>query len=169
MGLFDRLLPPTDHVDEIVSAARAQQQRISTERYHERRNNDLDGKHAYLLEKKKHTTTELDLRKEKEKNAELENENIRLKQERDRLEAAAVKIAVDRRALLNTIGYLSQKWKKPEQTEDDIAQEAQRFREDDAQKSFENPEGLEKIRDHINQIGDPWLPQVHNKIGKKKK
>ena len=168
MGLFDRLVP-TDHVDEIVSAARAEQERISTERYNQRRANDIEGRNAYVLEKRRHTLTELDLRKEKEKNTDLENENIRLKQERDRLEAAAVKIAVDRRALLNTIGYLAQKWKKPEQAEGEIEQEAQRFREEDAKKSFENPEGLNKIKDHVNQIGDPWLPQVHNKIGKKKK
>ena len=167
MGLFDRMLAPTDHVDDIVSAARAEQQRISTERYHQRRANDVAGSNAYVLEKRKHSATEQELTKEKQKNQTLEEENVRLRQEKEKLEKAAVKLAVDRRALINTLGYLSQKWTKTEE-QAQFEHDAQKMREEEAEKMLKDKTHVENVRQDIQRTDDNFAPH-RSKINQKKK
>ncbi|WP_447586138.1 hypothetical protein [Pseudoxanthomonas mexicana] len=158
MGIFSIFggTPPTDHIDEIVGVARAEQERIATERYHERRANDVQGGHRHLMEKRRHNDTKDELRKAQEQVAALQAKVIHL-------ETVARKLAVDRRGLINIIRPLVDKW-IPADQQAAFRADAQTWREQEATAMFANPPHLAQVLHNIYSVDERFTPQTGSKF-----
>lgn len=150
-GLFGGGTPPTDHIDEITGVARAEQQRIATERYHERRQADVQGGHNYLMEKRRHNDTKDELLK-------MQAEVATLQAKVNHLEMVARKLAVDRRGLINIVKLLVDKWVPVEQ-QHDARKDAQSWREQEALAMFANPEHMKQVLQSIHSVDERFTPQ----------
>lgn len=159
-GLFGGNNVPTDHIDEIVGLARADQDRMRLEREAQKKMNGLGEGSAYLEEHEHHVLTKRDLAEARALNKKLLPENANLQE-------MATRLFVDRRSLINTIEYLATKWINPSELEA-FLNDAQNFRELEGDRLSVDDELAKKVSGPaLNFNAKAWTPHKHpnGKIG----
>lgn len=136
----------------------------------------MRGEHVVELEedlvqaRRKKRQSENELSATKERMAQLEEENERLLAQKEALRQTAINIAVDRRAIFNTIEFLNKKWGKnaPKNPQaEQLAQggrlvlfdEAEIKREEEKQKMLADEEQMANMITRLDEVVDNKVRQ----------
>ena len=115
--------------------------------------------------------TKIDLQRKTNENMYLKLENERLLLEKEKLKETAINIAVDRRAIFNTIEYLNNKWgvQSPRSSSSNtlLFDEAEEKRQEELKRMMANEEYLESVAGEVETFSKHNI-KTNNMLLKKK-
>lgn len=181
IGLFGRMTTTDDteelaHLKNSVDAARNStdlQVRLRSSHLSQVEDDLYQARRKARKERVALRETKEDLEQTKNRLAEVEAENQRLKDQQEALRETAINIAIDRKAIFNTIEYLNKKWgknapKSPEAQEYEkrgaivLFDEAEEVRTKEYQK-------MEVDRDFVQEVAQRIDSSANHKLSQKRR